>query len=86
MENGMIMVFAGKVLEKRGIVQSADVQKEISNDPSVNKVIPIEEIDFALGMLVTAGFLEIYNADNTSTTTYWRFIPPTEFKNRGRHA
>lgn len=68
-----IAVFIGKHLENFATVTPKEVQIAIHDDPSVDKVIPLEDIIFTLDLLVDAAFLEKVNEHECGK--WRRYIP-----------
>lgn len=75
-----IGIYIGSVLEKFGYVTPVYVQQKILNDPSSGTVVPLEQIDETLDILVTAGFLELHDGGVDRPGIYKRFVPPNHYK------
>jgi hypothetical protein len=73
MDSIMIAAYAGKHLENHSTVTVADVQAAIFQDVNVEKVVSVEDITFAMNILVDASFLE--QIGNQGCGKFRRFIP-----------
>lgn len=74
MDASNIMIYAGRCLEKKNLINSVTVQKYIYHQPEVAVAISLDEIEQALGFLVTAGFIEVVEGDEGGSV-YKRLIP-----------
>ena len=83
MNDIMIVVCAGRMLEKSQTVSSVDIHLYLKGfAPLGNSIVAIDKIEQILDLMVDGGFMEVHSAAEGEPTVYKRFVPERKRKER----